>query len=391
MNRRIAIISIVILALLIAGAWLLRPAQSAPLESSLTVAEALGAPAEGYLRAEEPRRFAFPADHGPHEGFRTEWWYYTGNLDTADGRHFGFQLTFFRNALTPEPVDRDSAWATRNVYMAHFALTDVDGERFWAFERYSRDGAGLAGGQAEPFRVWTESWEAAGDPSSGTRLRAADGDVAIDLVARSLKPPVLQGDAGLSQKSAEAGNASYYYSLTRMQTSGTITIANESFEVSGLSWKDREWSTSALGEGQVGWDWFALQLDDGSELMYYQLRRSDGSLDPYSAGTQVIKDGTKTALSRDDVRLEVLDTWRSPRSGAEYPARWRLSIPQRSVELEIEPLLADQELPLTVVYWEGAVSFSGTVDGKPVRGTGYIEMTGYGEQQRSAVPNRGTQ
>jgi len=391
MNRRIAICSILIAALLIAGAWLLRPAQSAPLEASLTVAEALGAPAEGYARAEQPRRFSFPADHGPHDGFRTEWWYYTGNLDTADGRHFGFQLTFFRNALTPEPAERASAWATRNVYMAHFALSDPGGERFFAFDRYSRDGAGLAGAQAEPFRVWTESWEASGDPQTGTRLRAADGEVAIDLVARNLKPVVLQGEDGLSQKSAEPGNASYYYSLTRMETSGTITIANERFEVRGSAWKDREWSTSALGEGQLGWDWFALQLDDGSELMYYQLRRTDGSVDPFSAGSTVADDGAKTVIGRDDVRIDVLDTWRSPRSGGEYPARWRLSIPARNIELEIEPFFADQELPLTVVYWEGAVRVRGTIDGTAVSGTGYIEMTGYADQQRSAVPNRGSE
>ena len=218
MNRRTALISLLVAALLLAGAWLLRPAQSAPLEAGLTVAEALGARAEGYLRAEQPRQFSFPADHGPHEGFRTEWWYYTGNLDTADGRHFGFQLTFFRNALTPEPAQRDSAWATRNVYMAHFALSDPSGERFYAFDRYSRDGAGLAGAQAEPFRVWTESWEATGAPESGTRLRAAQDDIAIDLVARGAKPPVLQGDDGLAKKGEQSGRATYYYSLTRMKT-----------------------------------------------------------------------------------------------------------------------------------------------------------------------------
>ncbi len=391
MNRRTALISLLVAALLLAGAWLLRPAQSAPLEAGLTVAEALGAPAEGYLRAEQPRQFSFPADHGPHEGFRTEWWYYTGNLDTADGRHFGFQLTFFRNALTPEPAQRDSAWATRNVYMAHFALSDPSGERFYAFDRYSRDGAGLAGAQAEPFRVWTESWEATGAPESGTRLRAAQDDIAIDLVARGAKPPVLQGDDGLAKKGEQSGRATYYYSLTRMKTSGTISIAGEQFEVSGLSWIDREWGTSALGEGQVGWDWFALQLDDGIDLMYYQLRRSDGTVDPYSAGILVARDGAKTGLGRDEIHIDVLDTWRSARSGGEYPARWRLSIPTRKIELEIEPFLADQELPLTVVYWEGAVRVSGTVDGVPVAGTGYIEMTGYADQQRSAVPDRGTQ
>lgn len=378
----------VIVAVLLGGVWLLRPAQSAPIQASLSVTEAINAQDAGFKRATEPRAFAFPADHGPHPEYQTEWWYYTGNLDTADGRHFGFQLTFFRRGLTPDPAQRTSDWATRNIYMAHFALSDVSGNQFYAFDRYSRDGAGLAGAQADPFRVWLGAWQASGDPADAMRMQASQGAVAIDLTARMVKPPVLQGDNGLSQKSQQQGNASYYYSLSRMQTDGTITVNGQPYSVSGLSWMDREWSTSVLDADQVGWDWFALQLDDGSDMMYFQVRSRDGAADPFSSGTLIDAQGQPDRLQRDDVQIDVLDRWRSPRSGAEYPSRWRLRVPSRQLELTIEPYLADQELPLTIVYWEGAVRFSGTRNGQPISGTGYIEMTGYGDQGQSAVPNR---
>jgi predicted secreted hydrolase len=349
----------------------------------LTVAEALGGPSstEGYARALEPREFRFPEDHGPHPEFRTEWWYWTGNLETADGRAFGYQLTLFRNALAPGEVERASEWGTRQVYMGHFALSDIGAGRFHAFERFSRAALGLAGAQAQPFRVWLEEWEARGVEGGvfPMRLSAAGEGVALELVLEEGKPLVLQGDRGLSQKSAEAGNASYYYSLTRMPSRGTVTVDGRAHEVTGTSWMDREWSTSVLGPEQVGWDWFALQLSDGSELMYYQLRRKDGSADPFSGGTYVPARGAPVRLSRDEVRLEVLDTWRSPRSGATYPARWRLSVSSLPLVLEVTPAQADQELRVTVRYWEGAVRIRGSRAAQPVTGRGYVELTGYGD------------
>ncbi|HEX7183209.1 MAG TPA: lipocalin-like domain-containing protein [Thermoanaerobaculia bacterium] len=376
---RIALTLLLILGL--AGAYLLsRPADPRNPEASLSVAGALRAADDrGYAKALEPREFRFPADHGPHPEFRTEWWYYTGNLATREGRRFGFQLTFFRSALAPEMPERRSEWATRQAYLAHFTVTDVAGERFRSFERWSRGSVGLAGAQGEPFRVWVQYWsaEAVRGQAPPMRLRAAEDGVAVDLVLRQGKPPVLQGERGLSRKSDEPGNASYYYSLTRMPAAGTILLGDERFAVTGAVWMDREWSTSALGTDQVGWDWFALQLSDGSDLMLYQLRRKDGSADPASRGTVIGPAGESRALELDDFALEVLDRWESQDSGARYPSRWRLRIPSEGLELTITPVLADQELDVSFRYWEGAVEMEGTHKGRPVRGRGYMEMTGY--------------
>jgi predicted secreted hydrolase len=334
-----------------------------------------------WARAAAPRPFVFPADHGPHPEFAIEWWYWTGNLD-AGGRHFGYQLTIFRRGLTPRPAERASAWGASNIYMAHFALSDVAAGRFYAFDRFSRDAAGLAGASGEPFRVFLEDWtaEVAGPEGMTMRLRAAQGDAAIDLTLESTRPPTLQGDRGLSQKGPSPGNASYYYSLTRMATTGTVTAGGQSHAVSGLSWMDREWSTSALEGGIVGWDWFALHLDSGDDLMFYQLRTADGGASPFTKGSLTRADGSVLQLGVDDVRLTPLDTWRSPRSGAEYPSRWRIEAPEIGLSLTLEPYLKDQELPVSVVYWEGAVRIAGTQGGAPVGGSGYVELTGYADE-----------
>jgi len=356
-----------------------RPTQT---HASLSVADTLHRTEQaGYAKALAPREFHFPADHGPHPEFRTEWWYTTGNLATREGRRFGFQLTFFRSALAPEMPARTSAWATRQAYLAHFAVTDVAGQRFRSFERWGRGGLGLAGAQGEPFRVWVGDWtaEAADDAAPPMRLRAAQDDASIDLVLREGKPPVLQGDRGLSRKSAEPGNASYYYSLTRMPVAGTIRLGTESFAVAGAAWMDREWSTSSLGKDQIGWDWFAIQLADQREIMLYQLRRRDGTADPASAGTVVGPAGEVRRLAPEDFSLTVLAHWRSPRTGAFYPSRWRLRIPSEGLDLQIAPLVADQELDVSFRYWEGAVAVSGARLGMPVDGQGYAEMIGYGE------------
>jgi len=347
--------------------------------SRSATAELSAGETEGYARALEPRPFTFPADHGPHPDFSTEWWYFTGNLESAEGRRFGYQLTFFRRALAPEMPERSSAWASRQVALAHFALTDVEAERFHAFERTSRMAAGLAGARAEPFRVWLEDWSVSAEAGAEYpwRLEAAEDGIAIELELVSSKPPVLQGDRGLSRKGAEPGNASYYFSLTRLESSGVVTLGGERFEVAGTSWLDREWSTSVLEEGQVGWDWFSLQLDDGRELMVYHLRREGGGVDPLSKGSWVEADGRSETLRLEDFELEVHERWRSPR-GAEYPSRWLLRVPGKELELEIEPLVADQELDLSFRYWEGAVTARGSAGGEKVTGQGYVELVGYG-------------
>ena len=337
----------------------------------------------GFARAAPPRVFHFPADHGPHPEFRTEWWYYTGNLATPDGRGFGFQLTFFRRALAPRPPDRPSPWATNQIYLAHFALSDLGDGSFRSFERTARGALDLAGARAFPFHVWLDGWSAAASGSEATsiRLRAAAGSppVAVDLALGQGKPPVLEGDRGLSRKGAEPGQASYYYSLTRMPAAGSVRVGVRSFAVRGLAWMDREWSTGSLGRDQVGWDWFALQLDDGRDLMLYRLRRRDGGADPVSAGTVVDPAGGSRPLAWSEVRVTVLDRWTSPRSGASYPARWRLALPALGLDLDVRPALADQELDTSFRYWEGAVIVAGTSRGAPLHGQGYAELTGYAE------------
>jgi predicted secreted hydrolase len=355
-------------------------------QATIAVADALGSgDLTGFARALGPRPFAFPDDHGPHPEYRTEWWYYTGNLETAAGRHVGFQLTFFRTALAPPDPGAAaagaSAWRASQLYLAHFALTDTVAGRFHAASRLSREALGLSGARGQPFRVWPEDWSAESGVADGfpLRLRAADGGVALDLVLERGKPVVLQGDRGWSAKGPEPGNASYYYSFTRMPARGTVRVGAESLDVSGLAWMDREWSTSALGQDLAGWDWLALQLDDGRDVMVYQLRRRDGAPDPHSAGTLIAVDGSTRPLAREDATLEVLDHWTSPASRVRYPSRWRLTIPTADLSLEITPRLAAQELIVGTRYWEGAVRVRGMAGGRQVAGRGYVELVGYGE------------
>jgi predicted secreted hydrolase len=351
-------------------------------DPGLQVAAQLVAPtvdASGYARVTGPQPLAFPADHGPHPDYQTEWWYYTGNLQTADGRRFGYQLTFFRRALAPpaERAERESDWAADQAYMAHLALTDVAGREHRAFQRYARGAAGLAGAAGDPFRVWLEDWKVEAVAPNGYQLRAAQENLALDLLLVDEKGPILHGDAGYSQKGPDPGNASIYFSQTRLASSGTVALGNAVFEVEGTSWMDHEFSTSALAANQIGWDWFALQLDDGSELMVFQIRQVDGRIDPFSSGTLIAPDGSTRHLTHGEYTINPVDTWRSPHSGAAYPARWKITVPSTGLYLEITPFLADQEMNVSTTYWEGAVHITGEQDGTPVTGVGYVEMTGY--------------
>jgi predicted secreted hydrolase len=273
----------------------------------------------GFARATVPRDLSFPADHGSHPDFRTEWWYFTGNLDSAAGAHFGFELTFFRIALSPEARTRDSAWGANQVWMAHFAVTDVAQGRFSTAERLARGSLGLAGAEPSPFHVWVKDWAVEGSADANSAdldLTAHDGEMALALHLTSLKPPVAQGNRGLDAKGAEPGNASYYYSFTRLAAAGTISLGGVATEVSGNAWIDREWGTSALSSGVIGWDWFALQLSNGSELMYYRLRQANGDASPFSGGSIVAADGVSRRLGADDVRLTSTGRWHSKRTGA---------------------------------------------------------------------------
>ena len=344
----------------------------------------------GFASANGPRPFTFPADHGPHPDYQTEWWYYTGNLQTDAGQRFGYQLTFFRRALLPAHLipSRSSHWGVSQVYMAHFALTDIGGERYQAFEHLGRGAADLAGAQAAPFQVWIEDWQVIEvDPPAGKcaaasapcayRLTAAQDGISLDLLLTDVKGPVLQGDQGYSQKGPQPGQASYYYSLPRLKSTGSVQIDGERFEVNGESWMDHEFSTSALSTDQIGWDWFSVQLENGGELMVFQIRRADGSVDPFSSGTWINPDGSTIHLVKDDFQIEVQNKWQSTHTGAVYPSGWKLSIPKIGLALQITPYLEDQELNVSYAYWEGAVGVSGTFQSQAILGSGYVELTGY--------------
>ena len=333
----------------------------------------------GFAKALTERSFSFPQDHGPHPDFRNEWWYITGNVDGSNGRRFGFEITIFRFSLTPVPPERDSDWRTNQVYIAHLAVTDVDENRFYVAERVSRGAMGLAGSRAEPLRVWIEGWEITSEAGGAPwHVRAADEEIALDLELTPLRQPVLNGDRGLSRKSSNIDSASYYYSITRLQTEGSLTIAGNEYRVSGLSWLDREWSTSALASDQVGWDWFALQLADGTDLMLYNIRKSDGTADENSSGTLSTPGGEAIGLKRGDFDIVVNSTWESPQGGT-YPSGWTLRVPELDLELDVVPVIADQELFTTVRYWEGAVDVSGVRGGERISGRGYVELTGYAD------------
>lgn len=333
---------------------------------------------DGFARATAPREFVFPDDHGSHPQFRTEWWYFTGNLHDTAERHYGFELTFFRIALAGQPAARESAWGANDVWMAHFALTDTANEHFVAHERFARGALGLAGATAEPFRVWTEQWSVEGEARGGDarlELHARAGEIALDLTLVALKPPVLHGERGLDAKGPEPGNASYYYSFPRLAATGELVTAAGRVAVEGLAWMDREWSTSALSPGVAGWDWFALQLDDGRDLMFYRLRLADGSASPFSGGSVVGRDGQRRPLSGDDVRLVPLRTWTSPTTRVRYPVEWELTVSSEDLDLTIAPRLDGQELDLAVRYWEGAVEARDRQS--EITAVGYLELAGY--------------
>jgi predicted secreted hydrolase len=326
-----------------------------------------------------PRDYEFPEDHGPHTRFQTEWWYYTGNLVAQNGARLSYQLTIFRRGLSPEPVERRSNFATNQIYFAHFAIASIDREEHRFFERFSRGALGLAGASNQPFEVFLEDWRiSALDPEGRkVRIKAAEQGLALDLVLEAVKPIVVHGEGGVSAKSTAVGNASYYLSFTRMETVGSVQFGGVIYQVEGESWFDHEWSTSALAEGVIGWDWFSLQLEDQRELMLYVLRRADGSVEPVSAGTLVRADGSLRYLEVEKFSINVLDQWESPESGAVYPSAWKIAIPDEEIELEVIPTFKAQEMRVSFTYWEGSVMIEGTASGEPINGLGFVELTGY--------------
>ncbi len=329
-----------------------------------------------FEKAIAPIPLSFPQDFGAHEDYQTEWWYYTGNLETESGRPFGYELTLFRRGLTPGQLEAGSEWRSNQVYFSHFTLSDIQNQNFYPQERFSRGAAGLAGAQAVPYRLWLDDWSIEELSASQVALKAQGEDVAVDL-SLSLTKPVLQGDRGYSVKGPEPGNASYYYSVVQQPTEGTITVQGEEYGVAGTSWTDHEFSTSALSEGTQGWDWFSLELDDGSALMLYGLRTTDGTTTPESQGTYISPDAQVLHLSREEFEIDVLDQWTSPQTKARYPSKWKISIPSLEIEAQVSPFMNNQELALSTIYWEGAVRLSGVRAQQALAGKGYVELTGY--------------
>jgi predicted secreted hydrolase len=309
-------------------------------------------------------RYEFPRDHFNHPDFQTEWWYYTGNLHTADGRHFGFELTFFREAVdrAKEPA---GVWDVRDVWMAHLALSDLDGNRFLHTQRLNRAGAGIAGADLAARRVWNGNWETQWQPDFKSQtLRAVEDKFSFELSLTAEKPPVIHGANGVSQKSEGEGHASHYISFTRLLTSGNIVLDGKKFTVTGLSWMDHEFFTQQLAPEQSGWDWFSLQFDDGTELMLFRLRHEDGSADRFSAGTYVDKQGRATALTDRDFTATPGKGW------GIYSIEWKLRVPSLNIDVALSTRLPQQELKGIVSYWEGAIEITGTR-----QGVGYLEMT----------------
>jgi len=324
--------------------------------------------------------FEFPRDHASHPDYKIEWWYYTGNVKAADGRRFGYQVTFFRVGIDHTPAN-PSRWAIRDLHMTHLAVSDDRGQQYRFAEKLSRGGPGLAGANTDRYHVWNDDWFAMLDGNRKHVLRAMTADVGIELTLDEGKPPAINGRNGINRKGAEAGNASHHYSLTRMPTTGTIVIDGKRVAVSGESWMDHEFGSTFLEPGQRGWDWLSIQLSDGRELMLYRLRRSDGSRDPRSSGTLIDKNGTTTHLANSDFTLTPGRPTFTSKNGAVYPIEWNVSIRSQRIELRITTPVEDQELWLVrstgIAYWEGMIDVTGKSGTEPVTGAGYLEMTGY--------------
>ena len=345
----------------------------------------------GFRQAVGSREFSFPADHGYHQGYRTEWWYVTGNLHTEAGRRFGYQLTFFRVLLQPPgeqaASDPGSVWRTEAVWLAQAAVSDIDQQRFYTSEQLSRELPGVADAASDRLQVQVNGWSLAAPENNplatdSMELFMDSEDFSLALSLQATKPVVLQGENGLSRKSAgDAANASWYYSMTRLRSSGELQLSNadgrQSFALQGNSWLDREWSTSALSARQSGWDWFALQLDNGFDLMFYRLRLDDGSIDAASAGVLVDAQGKVMHLRDNEISAKVQSSWYDRDTDKTYPVSWRLQSASGDWQLQLAALMPNQSWSGQFQYWEGAVSVSGQWHDENVKGQGYVELTGY--------------
>lgn len=347
---------------------------------SLGGAVALLCIAADWKLAEPGWRYEFPRDHHAHPDFKTEWWYFTGNLNDERGRRLGFELTFFRQGIRPlsERKATTSRFVVDDLKFAHFTITDAAGKRFLFHQKASRGSFGEAGFDAGDRVAWIDSWSLRMNGNGSFDLAADATDAQLQVHLSPLKQPVVHGAAGISRKAAGEGHASHYYSITRLQTNGTVRAEKDNFIVSGESWFDHEWATNQLAPAQAGWNWLSAQFEDKSELMLYQLRLTNGEIDPISSGTLIRADGSSIPLTSGDFQMTPEVFWKSKATGANYPIGWRVAVAKEELEFTLRPVLADQELALDpIVYWEGAFDLIGTRSGKSIRGRGYLELTGY--------------
>ena len=350
----------------------------------VVLALAMPAALAAFEQARPGYAFEFPRDYFEHPEFQAEWWYYTGNLATREGRRFGFELTFFRVGLSPE-LEAQGVWDLDQVYVAHFVLTDIETGRMLKRERTNRGGPGLAGASETSRTVWNGNWSVEYQPHDPLRptqrMWAGHEEAALSLSLVPAKPVVVHGENGVSRKGGGDGQASHYLSFTRLIASGMVEMDGADYEVEGSAWMDHEFFTNSLSRELVGWDWMSIQLDDGTDLMLYGLRDAEGRHGEFSSGTFVETDGQVSHLTSKDFRLTPGRVWRSPDTGAEYPVEWAVEVPVLDLRLDVRPLLDSQEVfserSYMPVYWEGAVTYFGKRIDRPVEGRGYLEMTGY--------------
>ncbi|HUP65659.1 MAG TPA: lipocalin-like domain-containing protein [Thermoanaerobaculia bacterium] len=377
---RLSIVTLLLLAAL-ASAQEKTSAEGAQGTSATSMPGPESSPAAEFRIAEPGWQFEFPRDHGSHEEFQTEWWYFTGHLEGSAGRKFGFELTFFRVGIEPPSTPRTSSWDLHNLALAHFALTDITGRQFRFHEKLNRQSPFTAGSATGSLNVFNEGWTAMTQPDGSWRIRASTAGDGIDLVLRATKPPAIHGTEGVSVKAATRGAASHYYSMPRLAAEGFVTAKGARIRCRGLVWMDHEYSTSILAPDQAGWDWFSLQLNDGNDLMLYQMRKKDGSIDSSSSGSYIDREGAVRHLAASDFSIRPNGSWRSEKSGGVYPMGWDIRVPSLDLALTVSEVMKDQELITTsstgVTYWEGAVLTRGRSGPRNIEGQGYVEMTGY--------------